>query len=250
MVRVMAVASIFLALCETLPQLLYPLQFYCFSERQHDTLTALLLKLLRVTKGVGIKLHSVVLTNPLLGGYMNDVHLKVQEAKLWFFKRYIAAGRLNASVCTACGCGHYHWDWSHPLHQPFPRQAYWGPGDGLSSILLSAYDCRGYGLRICDSSARPAEEITPEQFQSQGLVYGLILRAFLRGKGRTQPPIRYGESHSEKPRAATTTRLGRPVIPQPKWTRRNWLNHLADRYASLDPKATAAQPPAWTDLLY
>jgi hypothetical protein len=51
----------------TLPQILYPLQFYCFSEKQHHHLTSLLLKPLRVAKGVGTKLHSVVLTNPLLG---------------------------------------------------------------------------------------------------------------------------------------------------------------------------------------
>jgi hypothetical protein len=74
----------------TLPQIFYPLQFYCFSETQHDTLTTLLLKPLRVAKGVGTKLHSVVLTNPVLGGYINDVHLKVQEAKLWLFDWCIA----------------------------------------------------------------------------------------------------------------------------------------------------------------
>jgi hypothetical protein len=71
---------------------MYPLLFYCFLEKQHDTLATLLLKPLWVAKGVGIKLHSVVLTNPVLGGYMN-VHSKVQEAKLWLFKRCIAEGR-------------------------------------------------------------------------------------------------------------------------------------------------------------
>jgi hypothetical protein len=80
------------------------------------------------------------------------------------------------------------------------------------------------------------KKLSPEQSQSQGRVYGLILLAFLQGKCRTQPSIRYEESHAEKPRAATTTRPGRPAIPQSKWTHGNWLNHLADRYASLDPR--------------
>jgi hypothetical protein len=90
----------------------------------------------------------------------------------------------------------------------------------------------------CESVTRlqdQQQKLTPEQSQSQGRVYGL----FLRGKGRTQPPIQYGESHPEKPRAATATRPGRPAIPQSQWTRRNWLNHHADRYASLDLEATA-----------
>jgi hypothetical protein len=68
----------------------------------------------------------------------------------------------------------------------------------------------------CESVTRLQDQqkkLTLEQSQSQGRVYGLILRAFLRGKGRTQPLIRYGESHPEKPRAAMTTRPGRPAIP-------------------------------------
>jgi hypothetical protein len=43
----------------------------------------------------------------------------------------------------------------------------------------------------------------------------------------------------KKPRSATKTRPGRPAIPQSQWTHRNWLNHLADRYASLNHQATA-----------
>jgi hypothetical protein len=43
-------------------------------------LTALLLKTLWVAKGVGTKLFFVMLTNSILGGYLNNVHLKVQEA--------------------------------------------------------------------------------------------------------------------------------------------------------------------------
>jgi hypothetical protein len=62
------------------------------------------------------------------------------------------------------------------------------------------------------------QKLTPEQFQSQGRVYGLILRAFLRGKSRTQPPIQCGESYPEKPQAATATRPGRPAIPQSQCT--------------------------------
>jgi hypothetical protein len=44
----------------------------------------------------------------------------------------------------------------------------------------------------CESVTRLQDQqhkLTPEQSQSQGRVYGLILRAFLREKGRTQPPI-------------------------------------------------------------
>jgi hypothetical protein len=76
----------------TLAQILYPLQFYCFFEKQHDHLTSFLLKPLRVAKEVGTKLHSVVLMNPLLGVYMSDVHSKVQEAKLRHFDRCMAEG--------------------------------------------------------------------------------------------------------------------------------------------------------------
>jgi hypothetical protein len=60
----------------------------------------------------------------------------------------------------------------------------------------------------CESVTRLQDQqkkLTPEQSQLQGRVYGLILRAFLQGKGRTQPPIQYGESHPEKPRAVTKT---------------------------------------------
>jgi hypothetical protein len=62
---------------------------------------------------------------------------------------------------------------------------------------------------------------------------------FIREKGSGQPPICYGESHPEKLRPATKTRPGRPAIPQSQWTHRNWLNHIADFYASLNPQATA-----------
>jgi hypothetical protein len=98
----------------TIPQIIYPLQFYCFFEKQHDQLTSLLLKPLRVVKGVGTKLNYVVLTNPLLGGYMSDVHSKVQETKLRLFNRCMAEGgatrqnffSASASVCarTAMKC--------------------------------------------------------------------------------------------------------------------------------------------------
>jgi hypothetical protein len=65
------------------------------------------------------------------------------------------------------------------------------------------------------------KHLTPDQSQSQGRVYGLLLRAFLRGKGQAQPPIRYEESHPETPRPATKLCPGRPVILQPQWIRRN-----------------------------
>jgi hypothetical protein len=79
------------------PQILYSLRFYCFLEKQHEYMTFLFLKLLRVAKGVGIKINSV------LDGYMSKVHLKVQEAKMWLFVRCNAegerpTGRWNASA--------------------------------------------------------------------------------------------------------------------------------------------------------
>jgi hypothetical protein len=56
--------------------------------------------------------------------------------------------------------------------------------------------------------------------------------------------VRYGESHPKKPCPATKTlRVAvRPSLSPSgptATTHRNWLNHLADRYASLNPQATA-----------
>jgi hypothetical protein len=122
-----------------------------------------------------------------------------------------------------------------PHINPFLGELIWGLA---MTYLRSFYLHPIAGDMDCESVTRlqdQQQELTPEQSQSQGRVYGLILRAFLRGKGRMQ----YGKSHPEKPRAATATRSGRPAIPQSRWTRRNWLNHLADRFASLDPEATA-----------
>jgi hypothetical protein len=47
----------------------------------------------------------------------------------------------------------------------------------------------------CESVTRLQDQqkhLTPEQSQSQGRVYGLLLQAFVRGKGSAQSPIRYG----------------------------------------------------------
>jgi hypothetical protein len=76
----------------TMPQIIYPLQFYSFSKAQHDTLTRLLLRSLRQAKVVGTRLYKEVLTNQLLGGFMADVHTKVQEAKLRLFDLAMAEG--------------------------------------------------------------------------------------------------------------------------------------------------------------
>jgi hypothetical protein len=76
----------------TLPQIIYPLQFYSFSEAQHDTLTRLLLRPLRQAKVVDTRLHEEVMTNQLLEGFMADVHTKVQEAKLRLFNLAMAKG--------------------------------------------------------------------------------------------------------------------------------------------------------------
>jgi hypothetical protein len=76
----------------TLPQIIYPLQFYSFSEAQHDTLTRLLLRPLRQAKVAGTRLHEEVMTNKFLGGFIADVHTKVQEAKLRLFDVAMAEG--------------------------------------------------------------------------------------------------------------------------------------------------------------
>jgi hypothetical protein len=76
----------------TMLQIIYPLQFYSFSEAQHDTLTRLPLHPLRQVKVVGTRLYEEVMTNQLLGGFMADVHTKVQEAKLRLFDLAMSKG--------------------------------------------------------------------------------------------------------------------------------------------------------------
>jgi hypothetical protein len=79
----------------TLPQLMYPVKFYSLSSKQHDTLTALLIHPLRKVKTIGTRLHSAVLSNKILGGFMKDIHSMVQEAILSLFERCIAEGGIK-----------------------------------------------------------------------------------------------------------------------------------------------------------
>jgi hypothetical protein len=69
----------------TLPQILYPVQFYSFSHAQLYQLTALLIRPLRKAKMIGTRLHAEVLSNRVLGGFMGDVYSLAQEAKLRLF---------------------------------------------------------------------------------------------------------------------------------------------------------------------
>jgi hypothetical protein len=61
----------------TIPQVLFPLQFYSFSRKQHAELSAILIRPLRSAKMVGSRIHKSILTNSLLGGFMEDVHAMV-----------------------------------------------------------------------------------------------------------------------------------------------------------------------------
>jgi hypothetical protein len=79
----------------TLPQLMYPAKFYSLSSKQHDTLTALLIRPLRKVKRIGTRLHSVVLSNQILRGFTGDIQSMVQEVKLSIFERRIAEGGLT-----------------------------------------------------------------------------------------------------------------------------------------------------------
>jgi hypothetical protein len=84
---------------------------------------------------------------------------------------------------------------------------------GLTMAYLRAFYLHPIAADMdCESVTRLHDQqkhLSPEQSQSQGRVYGLLLQAFLRGKGSGQPPIRYGEFHPENPRSATKTRPGR-----------------------------------------
>jgi hypothetical protein len=47
----------------TIPQVLYPLQYYSFSRNQHTELSAILIRPLRSAKMVGSRIHRTILTN-------------------------------------------------------------------------------------------------------------------------------------------------------------------------------------------
>jgi hypothetical protein len=76
----------------TIPQVLYPLQFYSFSRKQHSELSAILVRPRWSAKMVGSRIHKSILTNSLLGGFMADVHAMVQSAKARLFKGAMSEG--------------------------------------------------------------------------------------------------------------------------------------------------------------
>jgi hypothetical protein len=98
--------------------------------------------------------------------------------------------------------------------------------------ILANIDCKS----VTDMQASQAY-LPPAEAQAQGKVYNQVLRAFHRVRG-SQPPIVHGESHPERPRPPKKNSPGRRAIPEDQWNHSNWLNYLADRYAS-GPGATA-----------
>jgi hypothetical protein len=76
----------------TLPQILYPVQFYLFLRAQLDKLTALLIRPMQKTKMIGTRLHAEVLSNCVLGGFMGDIYSLAQEAKLRLFDSAMEEG--------------------------------------------------------------------------------------------------------------------------------------------------------------
>jgi hypothetical protein len=98
--------------------------------------------------------------------------------------------------------------------------------------ILANMDCKS----VTDMQASQAH-LFPAEAQAQRKLYNQVLRAFHQVRG-SQPPIVHGESHPERPRPPKKNSPGRRAIPEDQWTHNNWLNYLADRYAS-GPGATA-----------
>jgi hypothetical protein len=83
--------------------------------------------------------------------------------------------------------------------------------------------------------------LPPDLVLAQHRVYG-VLRAFLQGRG-DHPRVRPGHAHPERFHPATRNCPAHPHISRFQWSTRNWFNHLADRYTSPDPMATASLKP-------
>ena len=66
----------------TTSKILYPAMFSSFTKVQLDELTRVMVAPTRSAKAIGTRLHRDVITNPILGGFINDIHTKVQEAKV------------------------------------------------------------------------------------------------------------------------------------------------------------------------
>ena len=107
----------------------------------------------------------------------------------------------------------------------------------FKSIIQADMDCKS----VIDLQTRRDISSGSTSDDCQRRPYGLLLRAFRGGMGH-QPWVRHGQAHPERARKATATLPGRGPIPIHLWTRRNWLNYLADRNADPDPEATADHP--------
>jgi hypothetical protein len=86
LVKAMAIGT------STIHQVLYALQFYSFSRKQHAELLAILIRPLWSAKMVGSRIQKSILTNSLLGGLIADVHAMVQSAKARLFKGAMSEG--------------------------------------------------------------------------------------------------------------------------------------------------------------
>jgi hypothetical protein len=84
--------------------------------------------------------------------------------------------------------------------------------------------------------------LPPDQVSAQHRVYGAVLRAFLQERG-DHLQVCHGHAHPERFHPVTRNRPTRPPIPRSLWSTRNWLNHLADTYASPDPMAITSLEP-------
>jgi hypothetical protein len=79
----------------TMPQIIYPLQFFLLFQgtaRYPHQASAPFPAAGQGSGHVGTRLHEEVMTNQLLGGFMVDVHTKVQEAKLRLFDLVMSEG--------------------------------------------------------------------------------------------------------------------------------------------------------------
>ena len=100
--------------------------------------------------------------------------------------------------------------------------------------ILGDMDCKS----VIDLQARKDLSSSRRSDDAPKRPYGLLLQALRQGMGQ-QPWVRHGEAHPERSRPATKTLPGRGPIPLHLWSRRNWLNFLADTNADPDPLRTA-----------
>jgi hypothetical protein len=85
-------------------------------------------------------------------------------------------------------------------------------GGTAMSFLRSFFLFPIAGDMDCSSVTTMQGGLTPEQATTQARVYGLLLRAFLQGKGN-QPPLVHRHAHPER---AHPARPARSIIPRSK----------------------------------